>query len=569
MVNECSPALQRRREPVLPVLCPESNYTSGFRIILQPPEYIIPVSSVKRNPGLQFTGYLPVKQTGGLENHGIVSIITGRQCDDSCPDSPGKTAWSRIPLLPAKKNSFAIILIQHTNGGSMKQLITAAVVLAMLIGKSPVSAQTQSFADHHHHWQDRLTIGVMFIASGVMGGYGRHGRQAVELAVEEINTAGGILGRPVRFLFEDTELNAGKIEQIAQRFIQEERVDFLIGPTSSGLAVTLSQIAKENQVPLVLAQAASASLTGAGFHPYLFGTLSNSMMHSRAGAYVGADLPLNNWMVIGPDYNYGHSSWEMFIDKLQELKPGVTVAGELFPPLMCNDFTSYINEIIATAPEAVWAPLWGNDAVKFIRQAIDIDADLFNRVKFFVPDGASLEVLDPVGPDMPDGIYMSSRYYFASPHTQENSAFIQSYLTRFGEMPDYMACETYAAVYFIKAAVERAKSKRADRIIAAVEREPLAWNTPEGWKIMRREDHQVVEDVLWGQTSFTEGNTRSDLKNILSIQGEIICRTQDELQQINPAIAAGQKPSPDARTPGSVYFINHARRPMSTFRNLK
>ena len=123
-----------------------------------------------------------------------------------------------------------------------------AIFLTALLESSGVYADDMSYFNPHRH--DRLKIGVMFIASGPMGGYGRHGSQAVELAVDEINAAGGIIGKPVEYLFEDTELNAGKVEEIAERFIHEEKVDFLIGPTSSGLAVTLSEIARENRIPL-------------------------------------------------------------------------------------------------------------------------------------------------------------------------------------------------------------------------------------------------------------------------------------------------------------------------------
>jgi branched-chain amino acid transport system substrate-binding protein len=384
----------------------------------------------------------------------------------------------------------------------------------------------------HHNHINTIKIGVMFIASGPMGGYGRHGRQAVELAIDEINAHGGMNGKKVSFVFEDDQLSPDRVRDIASRFIDVEKVDFLMGPTSSGLALILSDIAKENRIPLILTQAADASLTGEAFHKYVFGTMSNSMMHSRSGAIIAASLPFTKWMVIGPNYNYGHSSWAMFIEKLQQLRPDVTISGELFPPLMCSDFNSYIDDIIATAPEAVWAPLWGNDAVLFIKQAIARDPDFFKKINFFIPDGASLEVLDPVGPDMPDGIMMSSRYYFESPETAENTAFIQAYQNRFGELPDYMATETYAGVYFIKAAVERAKSSEAHKFIAAVEDEPLAWSTPEGWKIMRKEDHQAVEDVLWGRTLYTTGDNRSKVVNIQSIQGEMIVRTPSELSAI-------------------------------------
>lgn len=133
---------------------------------------------------------------------------------------------------------------------------------------------------------------------------------------------------------------------------------------------------------------------------------------------------------------------------------------------------------------------------------------------------------------MPDGILMSARYYFASPQTNKNTAFIQAYRSKFSEMPDYMASETYSGVYFIKAAAERAQSVKSCKFVEAVEKEPLAWNTPEGWKVMRKEDHQVVEDVLWGCSQFTAGEIRAKLVDIQSIQGEMICRTPGELSAI-------------------------------------
>jgi branched-chain amino acid transport system substrate-binding protein len=106
-------------------------------------------------------------------------------------------------------------------------------------------------------------------------------------------------------------------------------------------------------------------------------------------------------------------------------------------------------------------------------------------------------------------------------------------MERFKEYPDYMAEETYAGVYFLKAAVERARSADSQMIIKAVEQAPLAWETPEGWKIMRKEDHAVVEDVIWGETTFSANYGFAILKNIQSIQAEQICRTSDELREVH------------------------------------
>jgi branched-chain amino acid transport system substrate-binding protein len=92
--------------------------------------------------------------------------------------------------------------------------------------------------------------------------------------------------------------------------------------------------------------------------------------------------------------------------------------------------------------------------------------------------------------------------------------------------------ETYAGVQFIKAAVERAGTTNPAKLIKAVEREPLAWETPEGWKVMRAEDHSIVEDCLWGETSFNEKYGFAMPKSYVSIQGEEICRTAEELKEV-------------------------------------
>ena len=204
--------------------------------------------------------------------------------------------------------------------------------------------------------------------------------------------------------------------------------------------------------------------------------------------------------------------------------------GEVWPKLTEPNFVPFIEKIVEAKPDAVWSPLWGMDAVNFIKQALPYG--LFDKIKFAFPDGAALETLVPVGKDMPEGIFVAARYFFLTPDSDKNRRFVKAYQERFKELPDYMAQETYAGVYFIKAAVERAGTTDADRVIAAIEREPLAWETPEGWKIVRKEDHAVVEDVVWGETTFSNTYGFAILKNLQSIQAEQVCRTPEELKAV-------------------------------------
>ena len=375
-----------------------------------------------------------------------------------------------------------------------------------------------------------VKIGAMFIKSGKVGGYGKHGCQAIQLAVEEINAAGGILGRKLEAICEDTKLKKDVALALAEKFVKQDKVDFLMGPTSSGLAMALSEFAKNNKKILVATQAATDALTGAKFHPYIFSTLSNAMMHARSGAYLMAAMPYKRYMVVGPDYNYGHSSWKMFKDKLKELRPDVEFVGELFPKFFAKDYSAEIKKIQELKPDAVWSPLWGEDAVNFIKQALP--TGIFKDIKFAFPCAGALEVLVPMGKDMPDGILVSSRYFFTSPDSDMNKRFVAAYQKKFGEYPDYMAGETYAGVYFLKAAAERAGSTDADKIIAAVEKEPLAFETPEGFKIMRGCDHSVVEDCLWGETAMNPKYGFSIPATFTSIQAENIVRTDAELKAV-------------------------------------
>ncbi len=375
-----------------------------------------------------------------------------------------------------------------------------------------------------------IKLGVVFIMSGKMGGYGKHGTQAIQLAMDEINAQGGILGRKVEAIFEDDELKVDKGVQITKKFIIQDKVDFIIGPTSSGVALAMAEIVEQHKKILVLTQSATNSLTDAKFNRYMFSTLSNAMMHSRAGAYLMASKPYKRWMCIGPGYSYGYESWNSFKAKLKELRPDIEIVGELWPKLTEPDYTSFIQKIIEAKPEAIWSPLWGMDAVTFIKQALPLG--LFDKIKFAFPDGAALETLIPLGKSIPEGLFVATRYFFLTPDSPMNRQFVKVYQERFKEYPDYMAQETYAGVYFLKAAIERAGTTNTEKVIAAVEKEPLAWETPEGWKIMRKEDHQVVEDVVWGETAYSEKYGFAILKNMQAIQAEEICRTPEELKAV-------------------------------------
>jgi branched-chain amino acid transport system substrate-binding protein len=363
-------------------------------------------------------------------------------------------------------------------------------ILALSLG--PVRAQGQQ----------PIKVGALFILSGNFAGYGKSGSQGAQLAAEEINARGGVLGRPIQLVVVDDQGNPEVGVREARRLILQEKVDFLFGIDSSSVALAVAPLTDEYKIPLVVTHAATPTLTEQ-CRPYVFRTSNNARMDAWAGAALAATLPVKRWANIGPDYEFGRVSWQDFITRLKQLRPDVEVVSEQWPRFGSTDYASFITALMRARPEGVFSTLWAGDMVIFARQAKQFG--FFNQVKYFVnPVGAALEVLAPLGKETPEGLLVSARYWFLYPNTERNRAFVEAYRKRFGEYPSYNAQEAYAGLHMLARAVEKAKSTQAEAVRRAFEADGgLVYDAPEGRKRMRPEDHQVFEGLVWGYTKHT------------------------------------------------------------------
>ncbi|MER3602590.1 MAG: ABC transporter substrate-binding protein [Thermus sp.] len=347
--------------------------------------------------------------------------------------------------------------------------------------------------------QPPIKIGALFILSGNFAGYGKSGSQGAQLALEEINAQGGVLGRPLQLIVVDDQGNPEVGVREARRLILQEKVDFLFGVDSSAVSLAIAPLTDEYKIPLVVTHAATPTLTEQ-CRPYVFRTSNNARMDAWAAASLATTLPVRRWANIGPDYEFGRVSWQDFIARLKQLRPNVEVVSEQWPRFGSTDYASYITALMRARPEGVFSTLWAGDMVIFARQAKAFG--FFNQVKYFVnPVGAALEVLAPLGKETPEGLLVSARYWFLYPNTQRNRAFVEAYRKKFGEYPSYNAQEAYAGLQMLALAIQKARSTQAEAVRQAFEADGgLAYTAPEGKKQMRPEDHQVFEDLIWGYT---------------------------------------------------------------------
>lgn len=342
--------------------------------------------------------------------------------------------------------------------------------------------------------------------AGRGGRYGHDSMVAAEMAVDEINAGGGVLGRELRLLVADDRADPTYAVRAAIRFVEEDLVDFLMGVISSAVALAVNQVSREYRTIFVGTDHASSRLTLEAFQPYYFRVSNNTMQSMRAGALFSSKQPWTTYLYIGPDYEYGHRQWEDFREFLTALRPDVRVVGEVWPRLFEPDYAPYVEAIAKTKPDVVVHGFWGGDTIAFMRQALA--QRLFDRTTVVSFDaGGNYDVFEALGEELPEGLILSSRHHNNLPDTALNRRYVNGFYERASRYPSYAAHGAYVGVHFIAQALRRASGLGdPEAFVAAAE--GLAIKTPKdrdgftSW--VRAVDHQIVQEQAIGVTEHNE-----------------------------------------------------------------
>jgi branched-chain amino acid transport system substrate-binding protein len=336
---------------------------------------------------------------------------------------------------------------------------------------------------------DPIKIGVVTPLTGTYAPIGQQVRWGVELAVKEVNAAGGILGCPVELLFEDEEANPAVATQKAEKLFQVSKVDFLTGTVNSGSTLAVGQLAERNNRLISTTVSFSDAITGDKCSPNVF------RVNARAGQQSAA---LAEWLAkekanapvyyLGPDYEMGRSTVAAF--KAASEARGMKTVGEVFAPLANKDYSPFFGQMRAARPSVLYTSVAGNDTARLFTQL-----DEYGLRKNLLIIGASGTVtsqnMGALGA-VAEG-YVTGVGYSPEIDTPENKKFVAAFRAANKADPDLYGTDSYGVVYFYKAAVEKAKSTDTDKVRAAMR--GLRWMTPQGEKEMRAGDHQAVQDM--------------------------------------------------------------------------
>ena len=349
------------------------------------------------------------------------------------------------------------------------------------------------------------------IFSGRAAVLGEASKNGMNMAIEEFNAKGGILGRKVEAEYRETR---GKVEEavrLAREAAASGEVDFLIDGTSSREAFAVKEVARDMKFPTLVLQSKTTSLTAdpSTHCRYNFRFAQNNLHDEAAGAKYAAKLAKKNgwkkWAMIGPDYDYGHENVMYFTYYLKQSFPEAKVIVEAWPKLNEPDFTPHINKIMQSGAQACFTSQWGGDIVALLEQG-----QLYGftkKVKLFGVDLGDFTAINPLkkafGGKFPDGIYMGTRANPVTPDTKPNHDWFNAYVKKYGYEPTGWDQQAYTAMLFLKAAIEKAGSTDKEAFVDALEDLEIVgpWGTPPSQKLkMRKRDHTIIYFTeAWGR----------------------------------------------------------------------
>jgi branched-chain amino acid transport system substrate-binding protein len=331
---------------------------------------------------------------------------------------------------------------------------------------------------------DPIKIGVPAVLSGGAAHYGLQDKRACEMFAKDIKAKGGILGRPVEFIFEDTTGDPATAVRKAQKLVEKDGVKYLTGIVLSSEALAVSAKCPEWKVLFMSSFTGVGSFTANKFNRYSFRPNTSGPMGARTVSLYMAEAPMKRFYGVGSDYAWGRDSIGSFDRQMTAAKK--EVVGKDFPPIGTKDFGSYIAKIKQSKADACFTVLLGQDASIFFKQAEQFG---LNKEVKLVTEIVELENLKVAG-DAMLGVIGGSRYPFTL-DTPKNRDWVKRFYDMHNVWPDMFDGETYQAMEWLTQAITTAGSDDVEKVIAALE--DSTYEGPEGKRTMRKCDHQAVK----------------------------------------------------------------------------
>jgi len=375
--------------------------------------------------------------------------------------------------------------------------------------------------------KEPIKIGAIYDFAGPCYMYSESAINGIRIAMDEINGKGGIFGRKLDMIVRDTEAKVDVGARETKDLILREKVNFLMGPCSSGVSLAMQVVHAEYKVMRVVGIANTEAMTVDKFTPYIFQVVPNTYMEATANTrYLMKKVPTaKKFCTIGPDYEFGRREEAAFAEEIKKLVPDAEILYQAWPKPGETDFTSFITAIMAKKPDAIHSSLFGGDLVAFTKQAAPYG---FFKTPFIAL--YDLPVLVALGADAPEGTFGFGRGCFFMDPNPKMMEFVEKYRKVRGAYPDSWSVMAYDTIYLIKAAIEKAKTAETEAVIKAME--GITFDSLRGKFTIRALDHMGTVPCYQGTIAKEPAYPFKIWNDISRIPGEQVIRAEAGVREI-------------------------------------
>jgi branched-chain amino acid transport system substrate-binding protein len=353
-------------------------------------------------------------------------------------------------------------------------------------------------------------------------------KKGMQLAVDEVNATGGVLGRKIELITRDDNANPGDAVRAAEELLSRERVDVLTGSFLSHIGLALTDFAKQKKVFFLAGEPLTDKIVWDNGNRYTFRLRTSTYMQVAMLMPDTAAMKKKRWAIVYPNYEYGQSAAASFKKLLKAAQPDVEFVAEQAPPLGKVDAGSVVQALDDAKPDAIFNVLFGADLAKFVREGNT--RGLFKGKEVVSLLTGEPEYLDPLKDEAPDG-WLVTGYPWYSIKTPEHEAFRSAYEAKFKEYPRLGSVVGYSSIKSIVEGVKKAGSTDTEKMITAFR--GLNVVTPFGPIVYRAEDHQSTMGAYVGRTK-NEGG-KGVMVNSLYMDGAKFLPSAAEVKKMRPA----------------------------------
>jgi branched-chain amino acid transport system substrate-binding protein len=325
-------------------------------------------------------------------------------------------------------------------------------------------------------------------------------RKGWQLALEEVNAAGGINGKKLVVVSKDDGGKPADAQTAANELVSSEKVVMLTGTFLSNIGLAVSDFASQKKVFFLAAEPLTDAITWSKGNRYTFRLRPSNYMQAAMLVEEAAKLPAKRWATIAPNYEYGQSAVAVFKKLMSEKRPDIQWVDEQWPPQGKIDAGPVVQAVAAANPEAILNVTFGADLVKFVREGNT--RGLFkNRAVVSFLTGEP-EYLDPLKEETPEG-WIVTGYPWYDIKTPDHDKFAKAYQAKFSDYPRLGSIVGYQTIKAAAAILAKANSDDPEKMIAAAE--GLSMPSPFGEITFRKIDHQSTLGAFVGKTAVKDG----------------------------------------------------------------